>query len=308
MDNTPRRERPQRLALRSSETPEILVSLIVSTLGRTIEINRLLSSIQEQDYSPIEVIIVDQNGDDRLAEIVKPDRWRFPLCHVLSSGIRGSSRGRNLGVAYAKGQVLLFPDDDCWYPAWFLKRGVGNLQQHHCASVAGRAADEKTKKSINGRFETRPMWVNRRNVWTTQIEWTVFIRKDAFCQVNGYDENLGVGAQSPWGACEGNDLTLRLLLGRFRTYYDPELYAYHDNFFSGPPDSRTICKGRAYARGFGYVLRRHGYGPISLSGWVARSVVRSLISLAKLDRQKFSYYVNVTVGRLEGWLGTTFTS
>jgi glycosyltransferase involved in cell wall biosynthesis len=285
----------------------MLISLVVSTRGRSYELKKLLDSLELQEYKNFEVIIVDQNEDNRLSAALNFGQWSFPISRISVTGQRGVSRGRNFGASHAKGDVLLFPDDDCWYPAWFLSKGAGIIMRLTCASISGRAADERTRKSINGRFSTSPAWVDRKNLWTTQIEWTVFFRKEAFLKVGGYDETLGPGAQTPWGANEGQDLTLRLLAYGFSSYYDPSLYGFHAELNTSKPDSALIRKGRYYARGFGYVMRRHHYGVISLCYWLVRPMGRSIMSLMQLDTQRLSYYVNVTIGRLEGWLGMTFT-
>ena len=46
-------------------------SLVVPTVGRQTEVAALLHSIETAAISDIEVIIVDQNCDDRLAEICR---------------------------------------------------------------------------------------------------------------------------------------------------------------------------------------------------------------------------------------------
>ena len=279
----------------------IKVSLIVATRGRTRQLEVLLKNLTKQELQKFEVIIVDQNEDDRLVAILDPSRWPYLVRHVRTPLQRGLSRARNEGLRYAKGDIIVFPDDDCWYPAWFLAKGLALLDQHQCDCVTGRAADE-TGRSINGRFETDATWVDRHSVWTTQIEWAVFFRRNALVAIGGYDEALGVGSQTPWWANEGQDVTLRLLEAGFTTYYDPELYGFHDELNSSMPDADMIRKGRSYARGFGYVLRRHGYGLVSIGYWILRPATGALLSVMKRDWTRSRYYGNVVLGRLEGWL------
>ena len=47
-------------------------SLIVATLGRTAELRRLLESLAVQTHQDFEVIVVDQNTDDRVSQILAP--------------------------------------------------------------------------------------------------------------------------------------------------------------------------------------------------------------------------------------------
>ena len=90
-----------------------MFSLIVATMNRVSELDRLLTSLGEQSYKDFEVIIVDQNGDDRLSPLVSNHRG-MAIRHVRSE--RGLSRARNAGLQVARGDIIAIPDDDCWYP------------------------------------------------------------------------------------------------------------------------------------------------------------------------------------------------
>ena len=92
-------------------------SLIVATLGRSREIGELLESLLAQGRDDLEVIIVDQNADDRVAPILAPYASRLRLTHLRSS-IRNANHARNLGLRAAQGEIVTFPDDDCLWPRW----------------------------------------------------------------------------------------------------------------------------------------------------------------------------------------------
>lgn len=89
-------------------------SLIMGTLGRTAEVGRFLASLQRQDHSEFELIIVDQNPDDRLGSLIADYSRYFSIVWLDSP--KGLSRARNIGLAQITGDVVAFPDDDCWYP------------------------------------------------------------------------------------------------------------------------------------------------------------------------------------------------
>lgn len=71
-------------------------SLIVATVSRTNELRRLLESLTQQGFSDYEVILVDQNDDDRLRDIMDEFAGRVPLFRVSSP--KGVSRARNNGI------------------------------------------------------------------------------------------------------------------------------------------------------------------------------------------------------------------
>ena len=85
-------------------------SLIVATLGRSTEIGDLLESLLAQGRDDFEVIIVDQNSDDRVAPVLQPYEARIRITHLRSS-IRNANHARNLGLRAARGKIVTFPDD-----------------------------------------------------------------------------------------------------------------------------------------------------------------------------------------------------
>jgi glycosyltransferase involved in cell wall biosynthesis len=56
---------------------EIVVSLVVATVGRAQELSRMLASIDRQSLKGIELIIVDQNTDDRVEKLL--EAWKETL-------------------------------------------------------------------------------------------------------------------------------------------------------------------------------------------------------------------------------------
>ncbi len=96
-------------------------SLIVATRGRTGEVGAFLESFVAQGRADSEVILVDQNGDDRLSPTVARFAERLPLLW-LRSDRANACHARNLGLSAARGEVVGFPDDDCLYPPGLLAR------------------------------------------------------------------------------------------------------------------------------------------------------------------------------------------
>jgi len=277
---------------------DISISLVVATLGRTTQLERLFDSLVRQDYTNFEVIVVDQNSDDRLAYLFDR-RWPFPIQHIHTPSERGLSRGRNKGWPAAKGALIVFPDDDCWYPPWFLSRGSELLSSWQAHVLTGRAADE-AGNDINGKYAKTPQVIDRSNVWFSGIEWVMLFRKSALQAVDGFDETIGVGASTPWQACEGQDIILRILSKNLKCVFDPSFYGHHEVFNILIP-----FKGRAYGRGLGHVLSRHNYGGLSKAMWVCRPLARLALSILKGRVSDSRYSLDVFLGRLEGCLGRT---
>jgi GT2 family glycosyltransferase len=285
-------------------TEGISVSLVVATLGRSEELERLLDSLARQDRSDFEVIVVDQNRDNRLEQLCQTS-WPFPVKRIHDPAARGLSRARNVGLKIARGELIIFPDDDCWYPSWLLSRGIELMSAAKVDVLTGRAADE-AGNDINGRYSPVARVVSRSNVWTSGIEWMMLFKRTVLIAVDGFNEDVGVGASTPWQACEGQDILLRALELGFSCRFDPAFFGHHERFDSIPAKTMQ-AKGRAYGRGLGYVLRLHCYGHLAAANWICRPLARLLIAALRGRTEESRYFLNVSLGRLEGYLGRVFS-
>lgn len=283
----------------AGDTP--LFSIVVPTLGRSDELIPLCESLKGQTLTDFEVVAVDQNGDERLSALLAQHGQGLTVHHLRTPGVRGLSRARNTGWRAAKGRYVVFADDDCWYPPSMLEKAAALFSAHDADVVCGRATDE-SGRSINGRYEAAPQVINRANVWTTSIEWMVFFRRDALVKLEGYDEDIGVGAATPWQAAEGQDILLRALDAGLKLYFDPDLFGHHPELDIKSPDAAMLKKARAYGRGMGFVLRKHGFGPASLVRWIGRPSGAALIYAVKGQPARARYYYTVARGRMEGYL------
>jgi glycosyltransferase involved in cell wall biosynthesis len=300
----PHAQGPGAAPVRSGETPRF--SLVVTTIGRAEGLPKLMASLAAQTLPPAELVVVDQNDDQAAVAAGLAGDWPFPVAHLHVPGVRGASRGRNIGAAQTGGDVLVYPDDDCWYPPDFLAKAARLLSDPGLGFVCGRATDE-TGRTINGRFEAQPHSVDRRNVWTTSIEWLQILRREAVEAVGGYDEAIGVGAATPWQSAEAQDLLLRVLAAGARGHYDPDLVGHHAELPVARPDAALRRKLRRYARGMGHVLRKHRFGPGEAGKWLVRPLGGLAFALARLKLRQALLFLHVAVGRVEGYTGSLLT-
>lgn len=93
---------------------EELVSVIIPTYNRGYIIKQAVESVQNQTYSEIEILIVDDGSTDNTEEIVSKisdNRIRY----IKNPNNCGVSHTRNLGIAAARGNYIAFQDsDDIW--------------------------------------------------------------------------------------------------------------------------------------------------------------------------------------------------
>lgn len=90
------------------------ISVIIPTYNRENTIKRAIESVLNQDYTEIEVIVVDDCSTDNTYEIVKgisDGRLRYFKLEKNS----GACRARNFGIDKATGEFIAFQDsDDVW--------------------------------------------------------------------------------------------------------------------------------------------------------------------------------------------------
>ena len=105
------------------------ISLVMATLGRVREIEDFVQSLTSQTYKDYELIIVDQNPDDRLIPVINLTRdLGIPLRH-LRQAQPNLCLARNTGLAQAQGSIVAFPDDDCWYEADVLEKVLNRMNE-----------------------------------------------------------------------------------------------------------------------------------------------------------------------------------
>ena len=98
------------------------VSVVVATYKRETELKKALESLAEQTYTCMEIILIDDNGNDewngKVFEIVDGFRKRYPdivLEYIVNNPNQGSAKTRNIGINSAKGDYVTFLDDDDIY-------------------------------------------------------------------------------------------------------------------------------------------------------------------------------------------------
>ena len=70
------------------------ISLILCTKNRVAEIGRFFGSLLEQTFTDFEVIIVDQNRDNRLESVIAAHQSKFTIRHYKQNAT-GLSRARS---------------------------------------------------------------------------------------------------------------------------------------------------------------------------------------------------------------------
>lgn len=269
-------------------------SLIIATKGRTKQLNHLLNSFIEQTYKNFELIIVDSNEDDRLKHIILSFSDVLRIKHIKLSG--GLSYARNAGLKLATGNIIAFPDDDCWYPKSLLE----TVTQEFDSSIDGITCPARDSAGMlsSNRWRKKPTILNKNNLWTTAISFTIFLKKDVIEKVGDFDNKLGAGA---WGSGEESDYLIRAVTTGSIIRYIPSFFVYHENPITNLTYKHSE-RAYTYGLGFGYLLKKYHYPFWFILYQLIKPLTGIGLSLIKFNPMKAKYYLGSLRGRIHGLL------
>jgi GT2 family glycosyltransferase len=280
----------------ASATPAI--DLVVATVGRTTEPTRLLEALTAQTFRAFRVIVVDQNEDERLAPVLARFTQALRITHLRAP--LGVSRARNLGLGHVTADLVAFPDDDCWYSPDLLHRVTSFFSTHpRSDGIGGRITDERGRTSA-GRPDTGLGPMTIFNAWKRTALAALFVRRALLERIGQFDESLGPGAGTPWGAGEDLDYVLRSLQAGLTIDYDPTLTIHHPpkREHTADPDIR---QGFDYGAGYGRVLRKSGVPWWFAAYSCVRAFGGAVLSLGRGNTRMARFYWAVGRGRVRGW-------
>jgi len=131
-------------------------SIIVCTYNRAESLQDTLHELRAQQVTSIrewEVIVVDNNSKDHTRQVVENVQREWPLLRYEFEGAQGLSHARNHGIACARGDVLLFTDDDVLPEPEWIETTLQGMQRHHANACGGYIA---------------PIWESPPPAWLTE--------------------------------------------------------------------------------------------------------------------------------------------
>ncbi len=207
------------------------VSVVIPTINRPQAIVDIVRDFLQQDYAHLEVIVVDQTttiNNDLTALAQQDNRLR-----VLRTDVPGTCHARNMGVAAAQGEIILFTDDDCRLPDRNLVVAhAKNYDDPKVGGVGGRVIDANLQlnKEQSGRVcwvtSTGRIYANATNMTRQDINaprgGNMSFRRKIILDVGGFDEHFRGNAMR-----EETDFSLRVVKAEWRIVYDPDAVANH---------------------------------------------------------------------------------
>ena len=272
-----------------------MLSLIVATLGRTVELERLLESLQRQSFRDFEVIVVDQNADERLAPVVR-SYPELRITHIHSDP--GVSRARNLGILASRGNIVSTPDDDCWYPDDLLVSVVRWFDANEDYHALFTDVRNQNNQPMRPKLPPPSGLCTKANVWDCTVGFSGFFRREVIDAIGGFDETLGPGPDTLFKACEDIDFCIRPLSFGFKMWYERDLWVYHPDFQSLERLRRVTYP---YALAYGYVSRAHHYSWAHIARRVGRSLGGCGLYVCRMDLPMAYLYLTRAIGQFRGY-------
>lgn len=252
---------------------EIKISLILCTVNRKVEVIEFIKSLIKQNYKNFELIIVDQNSDNRIPKIVQQYDKLINILHVKS--VIGLSKARNIGLGHASGSIVAFPDDDCTYTENLLDNVVSYFSNNASVDfLLGKTIDPETNLISAGKVINNPgpIYCSKFGGSSTTLFINTKLEKTDYFL---FDENFGIGAK--FHAEEENDLIMRMLnSGKIGKYEPNELVVFHPN-----KDLNYADIQRAKDRGFGFgaLIAKHIFTKCGLIYFINYLILRMPISI-----------------------------
>lgn len=125
------------------------ISLIIPTRNRAATLLSSLTNLAKlQKENQFEVIVVDNNSSDETRKVTK----QFSFVRYVFEQNTAFTRARNTGAESAKGEILVFMDDDAVLHPGSINQIIKVFKQHrNCAMIAGRVEPGYARKP--------PQWV-----------------------------------------------------------------------------------------------------------------------------------------------------
>lgn len=271
--------------------------LVLATVGRTTELEGFLDSLERQQGVGFRLLVVDQNGDDRLVPILAA-RPSLSIVHLRSA--RGLNHARNVGLAEATAELVAFPDDDCAYPDGLLDRVAARLRERPALDgVTGRTAEPDGTTS--DRWPTSSRILDLTSVWHGGNSASLFLRRELVERLGRFDEGIGFGSGNPWELADEIELLVRAIQAGAVLEQDPSLIVHHDVKRMTRDEARLTT--RRVGAGVGYVLGKNRVGGTVLARRFLMPLGGIALSLVRLDREQARLHAITFAWRARGYIG-----
>jgi glycosyltransferase involved in cell wall biosynthesis len=203
------------------------VTIAICTRNRAALLEKAMRSVLAQADEKVELLVVDNGSTDDTPALAKKFAAADPRVKFFTEPETGLSRARNTALKNAKGEWVIFFDDDAEAePGWLsaYEKFFADSSRKQVAVVGGTVIPEyeipppKWMDSECGlELGSEPFCFKRgESPWECNCGY----RRDAAMQVGGFDARLGHCGDAA-GAREGADLNIRLQDAGYEIWWLP---------------------------------------------------------------------------------------
>jgi glycosyltransferase involved in cell wall biosynthesis len=270
----------------------------VSTCNRCDKLRMLLDTLKTSGSAGLtetEVLVIDNNSSDATKQVVAEyTSLENPVFRYFSESRPGKSRALNAGIREARGEIIVFTDDDCIPSPGWVENILKEFESDPGLSVLGGRVelyDQNDAQQAILLSNCRMLVTNAREVFETPaiIGANMAFRKTVLQATRGFDPLLGPGAICK--AVEDLDLIYRSLKKKFKIVYSPEVMVFHNHGRKTDLDENKTSFAYAFGSGafyIKYILRLD----FQIAGIALRELSDLTRTLTKglITRTKFPYH------------------
>ncbi|MFC1772740.1 glycosyltransferase family 2 protein [Pseudomonadota bacterium] len=187
-----------------------LVSIVVLNYNKHDDLVRNLSRLREIRYPELEVLVVDNCSTDGSREMVRTEFPEYQLIEAPFNG--GVSIGRNLGFREARGEYVIYLDDDAVAPVDIVEKTVKIFQSDEKIGCLAYCVRQMPQDILCNDL-SRQWIINYHGAGHA-------FRTSVLKKIDYLDENFFYGG-------EEIDSTLRSLEKGYKTRFTPEIIIDH---------------------------------------------------------------------------------
>lgn len=229
--------------------PKPHLALCIATVGRIRELDRLLTSLEQQTCTAFHIYLADQNAPGTLDAMLQKHA-DLQITRILLPS-RGVSTARNALLSLIEEEFIIFPDDDCWYAPDTLAQVAEAFQRHpQAGTVMGKSIDTSPVSPPCG--QDTP--VSQIGTFKNGETYLQFFRAEVVKDLR-FDPRLGPGTGLPYGCGEDTDYLLEAHK-RAPVWRCPSIRVFHPSPDTHVPSDAKIA---SYAAGRMYLLKKHAF-------------------------------------------------
>lgn len=271
--------------------------MILATVGRYDVIDKFLMAMDKQTIRDFEVIIVDQNEGYFIEPLIDKYKEKYAIKHIKTIE-KGLSRARNIGMKYADGEIVCFPDDDCYYESNTIEAVLYAFKNKKLDGLICQVLTENDEQLLPRTMSDNER-LDRSNVWNCAVSISIFLRKNVINTVGCFDEKIGVGANTMFGSGEETDYLYRALSNKFNIVFNKNVIIHHPRK-EDIIDGSSINRVYKYGCGCGYVLMKNKASLMIKFRFIIRPLMGTLLALLYLKKQLAAKRWYTFLGRIKG--------